>query len=301
MTEREDEAALLAALAWQVAVGADEAIGAAPVERYRSAERAGDAPTSAAATRDAPARAASATPAEHGSIGAAPPAAWRDARARPAHAAPGGRPARLEASAEAGRAARQLATAARTIAELRDALDAFDGCPLRETATNVVFGDGNPRAKLMLVGEAPGADEDRLGKPFVGVSGQLLDRMMAWIGLDRARFYITNILYWRPPGNRQPTAAEVAACLPFIERHIELIDPELLVLVGGSSAKTLLGRNEGIMRLRGQWFQYQSPRMARPIPATAIFHPAYLLRSPAQKREAWRDLLALKQRLQSLQ
>lgn len=293
MTERDEKAARLAALAWQVEAGADEAIGEAPVERYRGAEpvRAAPAPP-AASGRAAPSLAPPAS---------AAPDASRGARASAASAAPGARPARLEASAEVGRAARELASAARTVAELRDALAAFEGCPLKETATNLVFGDGNPRAKLMLIGEAPGADEDRLGKPFVGVSGQLLDRMMAWIGQDRTRFYITNVLYWRPPGNRQPTAAEVAACLPFVERHIELVDPELLVLVGGSSAKTLLGRTEGIMRLRGQWFQYQSPRMARPIPATAIFHPAYLLRSPAQKREAWRDLLALKQRLQSLQ
>lgn len=289
MTERDGKAARLAALAWQVAAGADEAIGETPVDRYRGAE---------------PVRAAAAPPAAPGraapSLAPMASDAPREARAGAASAAPGARPARLEANAVVGRAAHELASAARTLAELRDALAAFEGCPLKETATNLVFGDGNPRAKLMLIGEAPGADEDRLGKPFVGVSGQLLDRMMAWIGLDRTRFYITNVLYWRPPGNRQPTAAEVAACLPFVERHIELVDPELLVLVGGSSAKTLLGRNEGIMRLRGQWFQYQSPRMARPIPATAIFHPAYLLRSPAQKREAWRDLLALKERLQSL-
>ena len=282
MIERADKADLLAALAWQAEMGADEAIGEAPVARYRDAGRAGAAPS--------PTR-----------LSDVAPAVAPDLRARATSAAPGARPMRLEPSAEAGRAARELAAAARTIDELRAALAAFDGCPLKETATNLVFGDGNPRADLMLIGEAPGADEDRQGKPFVGVSGQLLDRMMAWIGLDRTRFYITNILYWRPPGNRQPTAAEVAACLPFVERHIELVDPKLLMLVGGSSAKTLLGRTEGIMRLRGQWFQYQSPRMARPIPATAIFHPAYLLRSPAQKREAWRDLLALKQRLQSLQ
>jgi len=207
----------------------------------------------------------------------------------------------LEPAADTTRTARELAAAATTLQALEEALRAFDGCPLKETATNLVFGDGDPHAKVMLVGEAPGADEDRQGRPFVGVSGQLLDRMMEWIGLDRTSFYITNILYWRPPGNRQPTAAEVAACLPFIERHIEIVDPALLVFVGGSSAKTLLGRNEGIMRLRGQWFQYQSTRMSRPIPSTAIYHPAYLLRSPAQKRDAWRDLLAIKQRLQSIQ
>jgi DNA polymerase len=275
MIETAERAALLAALAWQVEAGVEDAIEERPLTRY--------------AERLAVAKPAAPLP------DAAPPSGAPRKRAteRPAiQPVPA-----LEPATEALRAARELAAAARTVGELEEALKAFDGCPLKETATNLVFGDGNPDAEVMLVGEAPGADEDRQGKPFVGVSGQLLDAMMACIGLDRSRFYITNIIYWRPPGNRQPTAAEIAACLPFVERHIELVDPKILVLVGGSSAKTLLGRNEGIMRLRGQWFQYQSAGMARPIPATAIYHPAYLLRAPAQKRDAWRDLLALKQRL----
>jgi uracil-DNA glycosylase len=161
-----------------------------------------------------------------------------------------------------------------------------------------VFADGNPEARVMFVGEAPGADEDRQGLPFVGVSGQLLDRMLASIGLDRATgFYITNIVFWRPPGNRTPTTNEIAVCLPFLERHIELVAPKVLVCLGGPSAKTLLGRAEGITRLRGQWHSYASPRMAAPIDAMAVFHPAYLLRSPAHKREAWRDLLEIRDRL----
>lgn len=278
MSETSDKAALIDVLAWQAEAGADEAIGEVPLVRYQHPHKTVDTPRSAMATSQE--STAKATPSRRSAI-----------------LATTANSPRLEPAAEAIRAARDLAAAARTVQELEEALRAFDGCPLKETATNLVFGDGNPNAKVMLIGEAPGADEDRQGKPFVGVSGQLLDRMMAWIGLDRRHFYITNILYWRPPGNRPPTAAEVAACLPFVERHIELVDPEILVLVGGSSAKTLLGRNEGIMRLRGQWFQYQSPRMARPIPASALYHPAYLLRAPAQKREAWRDLLALKQRL----
>ncbi len=286
MREDEDKARRAADLAWLVQAGADEAIEASPQNRYREAAR----PESAAPVR---------TPAAAPTQAAMPPPA---ARSRPISTArPPSPPPRLEGAAEASRAARELAAAAHSLKDLEEALQGFDGCPLKETATNLVFGDGNPESRVMLVGEAPGADEDRQGKPFVGVSGQLLDRMMGWIGLDRATgFYITNILYWRPPGNRQPTAAEVAACLPFIERHIELVDPEILVLVGGSSAKTLLGRNEGILRLRGQWFQYQSPGMARPIPALATLHPAYLLRSPAQKAEAWRDLLALAQKLREL-
>jgi DNA polymerase len=149
----------------------------------------------------------------------------------------------------------------------------------------------------MLIGEAPGADEDRIGRPFVGVSGQLLDRMLATVGLDRTKIYITNVLFWRPPGNRTPTPAEVAACLPFVERHVELVAPELLILAGNAAAKTLLLRNEGITRIHGKWFEYQTAGMPRPIPAMPIYHPAYLLRAPAQKRDAWRDLLQIQQRL----
>ena len=152
----------------------------------------------------------------------------------------------------------------------------------------------------MLVGEAPGEEEDRRGLPFVGVSGKLLDRMLGWIGLDRSSFYITNVVYWRPPGNRHPTQAEITACLPFLRRHIEIVSPRLLVFVGGSAASALLGRAEGIGKLRGRWLNYESPGLARPILALATYHPAYLLRSPAQKREAWRDLLMIKDKLQSL-
>ncbi|MEZ5647907.1 MAG: uracil-DNA glycosylase [Alphaproteobacteria bacterium] len=188
---------------------------------------------------------------------------------------------------------------AKNLEELRGSLEAFEGCALKKTATNLVFGDGNPDSDLMFVGEAPGADEDRQGKPFVGVSGRLLDTMLSYIGRDRTKFYITNHIYWRPPGNRTPAAAEVAACLPFIRRHIELINPRFLVFVGGAAAKALLERTEGINKLRGQWFAYKTPGLAESIPATAIFHPAYLLRQPAHKRLAWRDLLMLKQRLVS--
>ncbi|MBT5457529.1 MAG: uracil-DNA glycosylase, partial [Rhodospirillaceae bacterium] len=166
-----------------------------------------------------------------------------------------------------------------------------------QTAKSLVFGDGNPDAALMFIGEAPGAEEDRQGVPFVGPAGKLLDLMLASIGLDREAVYITNILPWRPPGNRSPTDAETAACLPFVERHIELVAPEILVFVGGTSAKTLLGTTQGIMRLRGSWRTYESPHMTAPIDARAMLHPAYLLRSPAQKRETWQDLLEIKHRL----
>ncbi len=203
------------------------------------------------------------------------------------------------AAKPAEQSARGLALKAHTLAELEAAIAGFDGCALKATATRLVFADGNPKARLMLVGEAPGADEDRQGKPFVGVSGQLLDRMLAWIGLDRSKVYISNILPWRPPGNRSPTSAEIAICLPFIERHIELVDPSVLVLLGGTSAKALLATGEGIMKLRGRWLEYASPGLPRPVAAMATFHPAYLLRSPGYKREAWRDFLVIKNKLKN--
>lgn len=197
--------------------------------------------------------------------------------------------------------ARSAAREARSLDELKEILQRFEGIEsLRGRATNLVFADGNPAARVMLVGEAPGADEDRMGKPFVGVSGQLLDRMLGAIGLDRTSFYITNVCFWRPPGNRKPTEAELVAQAPFVERHIELVAPQVLVLVGAASAHSLLGTNDGITRLRGRWFDYKSAGMAAPVPALPIFHPAFLLRQPAQKRETWADLLKLKSRLAQL-
>ena len=184
---------------------------------------------------------------------------------------------------------------ARTLDELHAAVNAFEGCELKEFATTTVFSDGNPQSDLMLIGEAPGAEEDRQGKPFVGRSGQLLDKILAAIGLDRTSVYIANIIPWRPPHNRVPTPAETALCLPMIARHISLIKPKLLVLLGSTAAKTILARKEGITRLRGTTHQYQNAFLAQPIPAIATFHPAYLLRSPGQKREAWHDFLTIKQ------
>lgn len=196
----------------------------------------------------------------------------------------------------AARAA-ELAAAATTLDGLRAAIAGFEGSPLRETATNLVFADGNPDAGLMFVGEAPGAEEDRLGRPFVGASGQFLDRMLASIVLDRARdFCITNILPWRPPGNRTPTDAEMMLFLPFIRRHIALVRPRRLVLLGGVATKALLGVKDGITRLRGRWHSVEIDGLA-PIPALATLHPAYLLRTPLAKREAWSDLLLLRQAL----
>ncbi len=179
-----------------------------------------------------------------------------------------------------------------TLADLRAALEAFDGCALKATATRLVFADGNPAAKVMLVGEAPGGDEDRQGLPFVGRAGQLLDLMLAAIGLDRTKVYITNVIAWRPPGNRTPTPAEIQSCLPFVTRHIELINPDVMVCLGNVSVQTLLKTREGITRARGQWFDYPLP--GRNLPALAMLHPAFLLRSPAFKRQAWADLQALR-------
>jgi DNA polymerase len=258
-----DEAAR--ALRWQLDVGVDETVGERPVDHLR----APPAPVRAPATEPAP-----------------PP------RQPPAAASA------LASAEEAEQSARAIAAAAATLDDLRRAMAVFDTCPLQHTATSLVFADGNPQAAVMFVGEAPGADEDRQGRPFVGVSGQLLDRMLDSIGLDRTSAYIANILPWRPPGNRKPTPAETTMCLPFVERQIALVAPRVLVFLGGTSVQNLLGRSEGITRLRGRWLEYRRDALA--IPALPTFHPAYLLRSPALKRQAWADLLAVRRRLVEL-
>ena len=212
------------------------------------------------------------------------------ARAEPAARAPS--PLALPAPDEATMAARDAAKQAATLDELRAVLDRFEGCALKATATQLVFADGNPQARLMFVGEAPGRDEDIEGLPFVGRSGKLLDRMLAAIGLDRRSVYIANIVPWRPPGNRTPTPQESQICLPFISRQIELADPDILVCLGGPSAQTLLGIKEGITKTRGRWFTFDTGK--REIRAMPTFHPAFLLRSPLQKRFAWRDFLAIR-------
>jgi uracil-DNA glycosylase len=192
-------------------------------------------------------------------------------------------------------AARAAAKSAESLEKLRALLDTFEGCMLRTTATQLVFADGNPKGRVMFVGEAPGRDEDIAGIPFVGRSGKLLDLMMQAIGLGRTHVYIANIVPWRPPGNRTPTPQESAICLPFIHRQIELADPDILVCLGQPSTQTLLGTKEGITRTRGRWFKFDTG--SREIRAMATYHPAFLLRSPLQKRLAWRDFLALKKAL----
>jgi len=249
--------------------GADAAVGETPVDRF-------------AAPEPAPAPRASRPP--EGEI-----------KARAAFASPPAKPATPQAPEAAAIAAREAAKNAASLDDLRAMLEKFDGCALKATATQLVFADGNPKARVMFVGEAPGRDEDIEGLPFVGRSGKLLDRMLAAIGLDRSSVYIANIVPWRPPGNRTPTPQESQICLPFTLRQIELVDPDILVCLGGPSAQTLLGIKEGITKTRGRWFTFNSGK--REIRAIATFHPAFLLRSPLQKRFAWRDMLAIKKAL----
>lgn len=268
----EQQISALHALRWQIDMGADEAIGDEPIDRFAAPpapemKKAENVRQSARAVRPVP------QPVPQ------PPSAG-------------------QATENAVTDSRNAARAATSLEELRHALENFEGCALKKTATNLVFGDGNPNAKVMIIGEAPGAEEDRRGVPFVGPSGALLDNMLASIGYSRETVYITNILFWRPPGNRNPTTAEIAMCLPFVHRHIELVSPDALVFVGGASAKTLLDKTDGITRLRGKWYDFQIPGGAV-IPALATLHPAYLLRSPAQKRQAWRDMISLKLKLAS--
>ena len=261
-----------ALLRWYVEMGADEAIGVEPVNRFAPLR----------VREAAPAPAPSALAPRPPSIAASPP------------------PALAESLGEAAQSARRLAASADTIEALAAAVAAFDGCALKRTATNTVFADGNPKGPVMIIGEGPGADEDRIGRPFVGRAGQLLDRMLAAIGLDRSSVLITNVVYWRPPGNRTPTAAEIASCLPFALRHIALVQPKVLVLCGGTAAGALLPQGQGITRLRGRWFDLAVPGLDGPVPTLPMFHPSFLLRTPERKREAWRDLLSLRARLDEL-
>tara|TARA_B100000674_G_C37956476_1_gene969871 strand:+ start:1930 stop:2769 length:840 start_codon:yes stop_codon:yes gene_type:complete len=202
------------------------------------------------------------------------------------------------APSEGAHYAASVAAAAKDIKKLRAAVEQFEGCALKFTATTTVFSDGNPNADLMIVGEAPGVEEDKRGRPFVGASGVLLDKILHSIDLDRSKdCYITNVLFWRPPGNRSPTNSEIAACLPFVWRHIELKNPKVIILLGGTASKTILNTQEGIMRLRGKWSNIQLANTKREIPCMPTFHPSFLLRQPNQKREAWRDFRAVKTKL----
>ena len=263
-------------LAFYLEAGVDALVGEVPVDRFADREtRANEAPraepTSTPAARKPPLRQPS--PAT-GSTAPAPPAP--------------------EAAVMAARTAAKNAV---SLEELRTILDGFEGCALKGTARQLVFADGNPRARVMFVGEAPGRDEDIDGLPFVGRSGQLLDHMLAAIGLNRTNAYIANVIPWRPPGNRTPTPQETSICLPFTRRQVELADPDVLVCLGSPAAQALLEAKDGIMKTRGRWFKYHTG--TREIRAIATFHPAYLLRQPLQKRLAWRDFRAIKQALSS--
>lgn len=264
------------ALAWHLDVGADEAMQDTPNDRTAAAAAILKSPVAAVAAVPPP------VPLSGGEI-------------------IGTAQARLDAA--------KMAAGCNTLAELKDAIAAFDGLAIKKTAMNMVFSDGNPAARVMLVGEAPGADEDRQGQPFVGVSGQLLDRIFKSIGLARTEedpaksLYISNVLNWRPPGNRTPTPAEIDMSLPFIERHIALVNPKVLILCGGVAAKGLLGSGESISKLRGKFHGYRplTPGVSSnsdSIPAIATYHPAYLLRTPSQKKLVWADMLMLREYLE---
>lgn len=296
MRSETDTRALVALLDWYQAMGVDAPVSDTTVNWL---ER-GDAPpghgfrlaTESAEDYSAPHAPAAAT----GSRPAASPAGASrgDMRQPASRAAAPSAPARPFAAAPveaAERAARATARQAESLEELEAALRDFDGCGLKATAKNLCFYRGAPRARLMIIGEAPGRDEDLSGMPFVGRAGQLLDKMLAAIGLKEADVHITNVVYWRPPGNRTPTTQETEVCRPFLERQMELVAPEIVLLLGGAAAKQVLGVTEGIMRLRGRWREIASGE--RTIPTMATLHPAYLLRTPAAKRQAWRDLLAV--------
>ncbi len=262
-----------AAIEWLVEMGADEIIGAEPVNRLV-------APPPQAAPAPQAARVASVP------------------LARPTLIRPAAAPSTAPVAAGNSDAA-ALAAQCATLADIEQALLRYDACPLKKTATNLCFADGNPDAPVMLIGEAPGRDEDIQGKPFVGRSGQLLDRMLKAIGLARHNekpeeaVYISNVIFWRPPGNRTPTDQETLMCLPFLRRAIEIKQPRYIVCLGATPTQRLIGKSEGILKLRGRWFDFGG------IPLLATLHPAYLLRQPAQKRLAWRDLLSLQQKLKA--
>jgi DNA polymerase len=296
MTETRDISEILGLLDWYRSMGADAALDAEPVDwlargpvppgqGFQWPDRP-DAASSGPALRE---------PAAPAAIRAAAPPAVPQTRPEQSRLDPRPRPQTPLAASEAETDARRIARTALSLEALGEALAAFDGCTLKATATKLCFYRGAPAARLMLIGEAPGRDEDLEGKPFVGRAGQLLDKMLKAINLTDADVHITNVVYWRPPGNRPPTPQETLACRPFLERQIELVNPEFIVALGGSAAKDVLGVSEGIMRLRGKWRDVKIGNVT--VPALATLHPAYLLRTPAAKQMAWLDLLAIKARL----
>jgi uracil-DNA glycosylase family 4 len=262
----------LAALSWLVDAGADEAVLDEPVNRFAAPKPMREAPRAELPQRT--------------------PTQVRE-QLRPRAPTP---PSPV-ASDDAIGTAMELAARAQTLAELKAALESYDGCALKAQATNTVFADGTPDHGIMLIGEAPGHDEDRQGLPFVGRAGKLLDKMLAAIHLDRTKVYIVNVLPWRPPDNRNPEPTEVAKCIPFLRRHIELAQPKMLILLGAVSARHVLGQTDGIMRLRGKWLEYHVA--GHMVPVMPTLHPAYLLRRPIDKRLSWRDLQAIAARVKT--
>ncbi len=251
-----------ALLEWYLEAGVDEAIDSQPVNRMQPI----------AAPEEAPPVAVTSAPSTN-----------------PLHHSP----------ASAMASSRAIADQCHTLADLEAAIRAFDGCAIKKTASKTVFADGNPNARIMIIGEAPGAQEDIQGIPFCGPSGMLLDRMLASIGLDRTSVYISNTVFWRPPGNRQPSPEETATCLPFVEKHIALVNPNLLLLAGGVATLTLLRNDQSMSRLRGKTYQYTNGYIQTPVSTMVTYHPSYLLRSPQQKRLAWQDMLMIKRFLSS--
>ncbi len=272
----------LATLRWLLEAGADEAIGEEPINRFNPNPLLGRGEATAPSPKFA------------AQISTLP----RENRTGP-HAAGAKTTQPSPVSTDNIGRAQALARAATSLAELKAALESFDGCALKKTATTTVFADGTPAGRIMLIGEAPGAEEDRQGLPFVGRAGQLLDRMLASINLSRkTNAYITNVINWRPPGNRDPSPEEAAVCLPFLRRHIELVNPGILILLGAVAARHVMGTRDGITRLRGRWLEYYVN--GNMIPVMPTMHPAYLLRQPSHKKLAWRDLQAIESKIESL-
>jgi len=280
----------LNALTWLLDAGADEAIGEAPVDRMMAKPH----PPLEGGSKNLSARSAGENFSGRG------PAPMPKIHPSPKFAPQISTLPQGEGKTDSIASAMELAARCNTLEELRAALESFEGCALKKSATNTVFADGTPAHKIMFIGEAPGRDEDRIGKPFVGRAGKLLDKMLASIGLDRAsNAYITNVLNWRPPDNRDPSPEEAATCLPFLRRHIELVAPEIIILLGAVAVRHVLGKTDGIMRLRGRWLEYHAA--GKMVPVMPTLHPAYLLRQPAHKKLAWRDLQAISGKIKSLQ
>jgi uracil-DNA glycosylase family 4 len=279
----------LAALRWLIDAGADEAVGEHPVDRFaaRRPELSSVPPSPVQMERDA---------------GEASRSLLAKNKEMPEQQVPRSirSPARPAAQSEPDAIghAHNVAEHCNTLADLKAALEGFDGSQLKQNATNTVFADGNVESRVLFIGEAPGREEDRVGLPFVGVAGKLLDLMLASIGLDRTSAYIINVLPWRPPDNRTPEPTEVALCIPFLRRHIELVQPEIMVLLGAVAVRHVLGLAEGIMRYRGRWMEYRIA--GRMVPVMSTLHPAYLLRQPTHKKLAWRDLQAVEQKMANL-